>query len=109
MYNEFLRSKMARQLAAGGKQTMVLPAITNLKKLCNHPSLIVDSSTGRPCDGFESGVHHLPAECMPGPSNRNPTFRPELSGKFHVLHQILRQVRLKGIHSNRAVLVSDQP
>ena len=47
MYNEFLRSKMARQLAAGGKQTMVLPAITNLKKLCNHPSLIVDSSTGR--------------------------------------------------------------
>ena len=58
MYRAFLNSKVAKQVANGGKQTMVLAAITALKKLCNHPSLLFEGGT--PSSGFESCVSLFP-------------------------------------------------
>ena len=43
LYCHFLESKAARKLVSGQKSAGVLSAITNLKKLCNHPKLIYDS------------------------------------------------------------------
>ena len=43
LYGHFLKSKAARKLVSGQKSVGVLPAITNLKKLCNHPKLIYDA------------------------------------------------------------------
>ncbi|MEW5303086.1 MAG: hypothetical protein WDW36_005813 [Sanguina aurantia] len=42
LYRHFLQSKEARRLLSG-RSTGVLPAITALKKLCNHPKLIYDA------------------------------------------------------------------
>ena len=47
LYCHFLKSKAARKLVSGQKSAGVLSAITNLKKLCNHPKLIYD------------GLHHV--------------------------------------------------
>ena len=90
MYERFLQSKIARQAANGGKQTQVLPAITALKKLCNHPSLLVDD--GRVAEGFEEAITLLPPSSISAPGKRGPppTFDPSLSGKFHVLHKLLK-------------------
>ena len=58
LYNHFLTSKATRNLVSGKKSAGVLSAITNLKKLCNHPKLIydgmhhVDKDKGPP-EGFE--------------------------------------------------------
>ena len=61
LYHHFLDSKAARALA-NGKQTKVLNAICDLKKLCNHPKLIFDDhvtkareqkhKAGAAADGF---------------------------------------------------------
>ena len=90
MYERFLSSKIARQAANGGKQTQVLPAITALKKLCNHPTLLVDD--GKCAEGFEEAVTLLPPSSITQPGKRGPppTFDPSLSGKFHVLHKLLK-------------------
>ena len=58
LYQHFLDSKAAKA-ALTGKHTMVLSAITALKKLCNHPKLIYDmvngaKNTGVGAAGFES-------------------------------------------------------
>ena len=45
LYEHFLESKAAKA-ALTGKQSMVLAAITALKKLCNHPKLIHDMIAG---------------------------------------------------------------
>ena len=58
LYNHFLKSKATSKLVSGQKSAGVLSAITNLKKLCNHPKLIydamhhVDKEKGPP-EGFE--------------------------------------------------------
>lgn len=53
LYNHFLTSKATRKLVSGQKSAGVLSAITNLKKLCNHPKLIYD------------GMHHVDKEKGP--------------------------------------------
>lgn len=53
LYNHFLKSKATRKLVSGQKSAGVLSAITNLKKLCNHPKLIYD------------GMHHVDKEKGP--------------------------------------------
>ena len=58
LYQHFLESKAAKA-ALTGKHTMVLSAITALKKLCNHPKLIYDmvkgaKNTGAGAAGFET-------------------------------------------------------
>jgi len=65
LYNHFLKSKAARKLVTGQKSVGVLPAITNLKKLCNHPKLIYDAlhhvnKDSGVAEGFEASrpLHH---------------------------------------------------
>jgi len=65
LYNHFLKSKAARKLVSGQKSVGVLPAITNLKKLCNHPKLIYDAlnhvnKDSGVAEGFEASrsLHH---------------------------------------------------
>ena len=65
LYNHFLKSKAARKLVSGQKSVGVLPAITNLKKLCNHPKLIYDAlnhvnKDSGVAEGFEASrsQHH---------------------------------------------------
>ena len=43
-------------------QTLVLAAITSLKKLCNHPSLLVDN--GKVAEGFEEAISMLPPDAI---------------------------------------------
>ena len=63
-YRRFLASKQAKQALNGGKQTMVLASIGSLRKLCNHPLLVMDKGT--PDRGFESCVD-LPGLDADGP------------------------------------------
>ena len=53
IYRHFLSEKAAKTIATG-KSAMVLAAITGLKKLCNHPSLLVDN--GKVAEGFEEAA-----------------------------------------------------
>ena len=46
IYKHFLHSKEVSSILTGGKAAGVLSSITALKKLCNHPRLIWDSSLG---------------------------------------------------------------
>ena len=103
MYQAFLSSKVAKQAANGGKQTLVLPAITALKKLCNHPSLIVDN--GKVAEGFEEVVHMLPPSALPHKKGQAPPLDPSLSGKFHVLYKLLKGMRATS--DDKVVLVSN--
>lgn len=64
LYNHFLTSKAARKLVSGQKSVGVLPAITNLKKLCNHPKLIYDAlhhvnKDSGVAEGFEASCEYL--------------------------------------------------
>ena len=46
-------------------QTLVLASITSLKKLCNHPSLIIDHEQGgKVAEGFEECVDLLPPSAI---------------------------------------------
>jgi len=61
LYCHFLKSKAARKLVSGQKSVGVLPAITNLKKLCNHPKLIYDAlhhvnKESIAAEGFEASI-----------------------------------------------------
>jgi len=47
LYCHFLESKAARSLFATQKAARVLSAITQLRKLLNHPKLIWDALNGR--------------------------------------------------------------
>ena len=116
LYRAFLSSKVAKQVCAatprrsarspmlpkvaspatqidnGGKQTMVLAAITSLKKLCNHPALLFDG--GKPSEGFEELIDMLPPSCLPVRGRGVPPLLDcTLSGKFHVLHKMLKGIR----------------
>lgn len=85
-------------------QTLVLAAITSLKKLCNHPSLLVDN--GKVAEGFEEAISMLPPDAIARPGRGPlPPFDPSLSGKFHVLHKLLKGVRATS--DDKVVLVSN--
>jgi len=83
----------------GGKGMTPLAAITNLKKLCNHPSLIYEKCT-EGIDGFEGCRAMFPDGYNPGKS-----LRPELSGKLLVLDTLLAVV--KSTSNDKVVLVSN--
>ena len=42
VYASIVRSRMVSQLLSGSSNLDALPAITLLRKLCNHPHLIID-------------------------------------------------------------------
>lgn len=75
-----------------------LASITNLKKLCNHPDLIIDKIM-EGAEGFEKSRNILP------PRNGENDVRPELSGKLMLLDCFL--ANLKANYNDKIVLVSN--
>ncbi|KAJ8968016.1 hypothetical protein NQ314_002520 [Rhamnusium bicolor] len=75
-----------------------LASITTLKKLCNHPDLVLDKIM-EGAEGFEKSKSILP------PKNGENDVRPELSGKLMLLDCFL--ANLKANYSDKIVLVSN--
>ncbi|OQR83876.1 DNA repair and recombination protein RAD54 [Achlya hypogyna] len=103
MYSHFLHSNSFHSMMKKNS-SRILPSITALKKLCNHPNLIVDNSNGKTtiAPGFEECVHFLPSEDF---GARSRSCHPEWSGKFLVLDNLMRQMRKKT--TDRIVIVSN--
>ena len=118
LYAHFLESKAAKA-ALTGKHTMVLSAITALKKLCNHPKLIYDmvmgaKNTGAGAAGFESCREFFQPGMYDVGSSRG-FGRPKSggmvdgwefhSGKFAVLARLLAILRAET--KDRIVIISN--
>ncbi|DBA95427.1 TPA: DNA-dependent ATPase protein rad54 [Trebouxia sp. C0006] len=113
LYNHFLKSKAARKLVSGQKSVGVLPAITNLKKLCNHPKLIYDAlnhvnKDSGVAEGFEGCGQFFP----PGLFDNGRVGRGGLaqgwellSGKFALMARMLAVLRTET--NDRIVIVSN--
>ena len=104
MYKTFLAGKAAKEFSNGGRMTDVLPAITSLKKLCNHPALIIDEH-GKVSEGCDDIVKLLPPSAGHHRKGQAPPLDPTLSGKFHVLYKLLRGMR--ATTDDKVVLVSN--
>ena len=116
LYEHFLTSKAATQ-ALTGKATAVLPAITALKKLCNHPKLIHDmikgsKNTGQAASGFSTCAEFFTPGMYDGGRGRGgrggsgmaPGWE-EHSGKFGVLARLLANLRAET--KDRIVIISN--
>lgn len=98
LYKSFVASQAA-QIGSDGKVTSsTLSAITQLKKLCNHPDLIYEKCLER-SEGFEKALDLFPA------SYTTKTVQPELSGKVVVLDMLLAVI--KATSNDKVVLVSN--
>lgn len=75
-----------------------LASITSLKKLCNHPDLVLDKIR-EGADGFEKAAQLLP------PTHNDREVMPELSGKLMLLDCLL--ANLKANYNDKIVLVSN--
>ena len=104
IYRAFCNSDTVRRALReedGGKMTSSsLAAITSLKKLVNHPDLVLGVARDRR-EGFETALELFPAGYDPTKGR----LRPELSGKFTVLDCLLAVV--KSSSSDKVVLVSN--
>lgn len=104
IYNEFLASDTLKKAVQGenegkkGGTLSALSAITSLKKLCNHPDLVLEKIRSK-SEGFEKALRHLP----PGHTDQVP--KPELSGKLMVLDGLLAGI--KSTTNDKIVLVSN--
>ncbi|CAH1775691.1 unnamed protein product [Owenia fusiformis] len=100
LYKQYVQSKVAElEIRSNGKVTASsLSAITQLKKLCNHPDLIYEKCV-EGSGGFNGGLDMFPTKYDP------KKLQPELSGKFTVLDFILATV--KATTDDKVVLVSN--
>jgi hypothetical protein len=98
LYGHFLSSKLTRNLLT--KNNQALPAITLLKKLCNHPLLIREASSSQVA-GYEECLSYFP----PDYGRARDGSRVETSGKLLVLQRLLHKVRSET--DDRFVLVSN--
>ena len=104
LYCHFLKSKAARKLVSGQKSAGVLSAITNLKKLCNHPKLIydslhsVDKDKSGPAEGFEVHTHI----CVNSQSACPPCLHKQLHDSRQGVH-LLAPARLPVLDSPSCV------
>ncbi len=133
MYRRLLNSKEVNHILSG-KQTNVLSQINMIQKLCNHPSLVLDtqysSSEGSGNNG--SLPHQLRAELLsmipPPDSTTAPSshsglplgrrnsrsggpgsdlVHPEWSGKMEWLFRLMESMRAPGSGDDRIVIVSN--
>ena len=116
LYEHFLSSKAATQ-ALTGKATAVLPAITALKKLCNHPKLIYDmikgaKNTGNAAAGFATCAEFFTPGMYDSGSGRSGRGGGGMmhgwenhSGKFAVLGRLLANLRAET--KDRIVIISN--
>lgn len=98
LYTKFVSSKVAENLVSGKASVSSLSAITQLKKLCNHPDLIYDKCA-QGMDGFEQTIDYFPADYS------TKTVKPELSGKVVVLDTLLALIKMTT--NDKVVLVSN--
>ncbi|GAA5829673.1 hypothetical protein JCM3766R1_001259 [Sporobolomyces carnicolor] len=96
LYKFFMSSPEMKALLKG-KESQPLKAITILRKMCNHPSLVnfdVDMPGAESCfpDGFN-------------PKDRRAGLDPELSGKMAVLDRFL--TKMKAETNDKIVLISN--
>ncbi|CAH1101909.1 unnamed protein product [Psylliodes chrysocephalus] len=102
LYLNYINSEFIKRSVNGeersGNTLSSLASITTLKKLCNHPDLILDKIE-EGSEGFEKSRNLLP------PKNGSNDVRPELSGKLMLLDCFL--ANLKANYSDKIVLVSN--
>ncbi|KAF4526990.1 hypothetical protein B566_EDAN001537 [Ephemera danica] len=104
IYESFVKSEAVRRAVLAAKDEekkskssmSALASITSLKKLCNHPDLIIDKIQER-AEGFEKAYELFPA--------KHDAKYPELSGKVSVLDTLLAIVRSST--NDKVVLVSN--
>uniref|UniRef100_A0A915HI60 DNA repair and recombination protein RAD54-like n=1 Tax=Romanomermis culicivorax TaxID=13658 RepID=A0A915HI60_ROMCU len=104
IYERFIHSKstIAQMKAADSgyaSTSTSLAAITNLKKLCNHPAMIYEKCAEN-AEGFEKC-----AELFPIGFNPQKQLQVDLSGKMRVLDCLLAVV--KATSNDKVVLVSN--
>lgn len=102
IYLNYINSEAIRRTvrdSEGAKPNLnTLASITTLKKLCNHPDLILDK--------IREGVEGFEKAAALFPSNHNDRdVMPELSGKLMLLDGLL--VNLKTNYNDKIVLVSN--
>ncbi|XP_015782162.1 DNA repair and recombination protein RAD54-like [Tetranychus urticae] len=103
LYTKFIESKAVSNITnmeSKNGANSSLKAITFLKKLCNHPELILESINSDP--GFSSLRKYFPEE-LSAASSRN--VRVELSGKLRVVDHLLALI--KTTTDDKVVLVSN--
>ncbi|KAK6990646.1 DNA repair and recombination protein RAD54 [Biomphalaria glabrata] len=98
LYKKFVSSKIAENLVSGKDSVSSLSAITQLKKLCNHPDLVYDKCLeGK--DGFEDTLGYFPSNYS------TKSVNPELSGKVVILDTLLALI--KSTTNDKVILVSN--
>lgn len=102
LYLNFINSESIRKTVsnnANSKNALsTLASITSLKKLCNHPDLVMDKIIER-SEGFENADQFIPI-------NKNGRdVNPEYSGKLMLLDCLLGN--LKANYNDKIVLVSN--
>ncbi|XP_033636975.1 DNA repair and recombination protein RAD54-like [Asterias rubens] len=100
LYKQYVSSKMSEcgTSNSGKNSASSLSAITQLKKLCNHPALIYDK-----CQDSQSDFADC-TELFPNNYNHGKV-QPDLSGKMCVLDYLLAMTR--STTSDKVVLVSN--
>ncbi|XP_059483633.1 DNA repair and recombination protein RAD54-like [Neocloeon triangulifer] len=108
LYEQFVKSEAVRRTVMAaeegdtgkkkGSSLSALSSITSLKKLCNHPDLVMEKIQER-AEGFEKAHLLFPEKYDP------KKVLPELSGKVSVLDTLLAIVR--STTQDKVVLVSN--
>ncbi|XP_049938338.1 DNA repair and recombination protein RAD54-like [Schistocerca serialis cubense] len=102
IYSDFINSDAVKRTVGAESSNKVslsaLSSITSLKKLCNHPDLVLDKIQSQ-SEGFEKALEHMPAKYD------GRTVMPELSGKLMLLDCLLAVV--KTTTNDKVVLVSN--
>uniref|UniRef100_A0A1Y1LRC4 DNA repair and recombination protein RAD54-like n=1 Tax=Photinus pyralis TaxID=7054 RepID=A0A1Y1LRC4_PHOPY len=103
LYRNYINSEAIRQTVAeydseSKASLSTLASITTLKKLCNHPDLIVDKIR-EGAEGFENAAKLIP------PKHNENDVQPELSGKLMLLDCLL--ANMKANLDDKIVLVSN--
>ena len=121
LYDHLLKSKEVKRMVKGedgaaGMRTDVLPLITALKKLCNHPKLIHDEIRGTARADDEEAVAKPGSSIARILKGCEPLFRDagfarapghvQWSGKMYVLERLLAVVRRTT--DDRVVIVANQ-